>query len=120
MAFGSKENVRTYTAEGAGIVRGVFVIFGSSDNQVSLCGAGGDMIGIAQNDAAAGEPCEVARPGDGAEMLLAATLARGVYVKSDAAGKAVAAGTARTGAMLVESGVANDIVGCEVVSFEQA
>jgi len=119
MSFDSRENVRTYKTETA-IVKGTFVKFGTDDESVVTCGANEDMIGVAQDDADDATCVEVAKAGSGAVLLLGATLARGVFVKSDANGKAVAAGTARTGAMVAESGILDDLVGCEVMLFQQA
>lgn len=114
-----KPFILTYKAEAA-ITKGQFVKFGADDLSVLPAGDGEDVIGIAQNDAAAvGDPVEVAKPGGGGRVKLSATLARGAAVASNASGlaKAPASGD-RVGAVLEESGAANEIVSCSVLIYQ--
>jgi hypothetical protein len=83
---------------------------GSGD--VVLAGAGEAAIGFLFNLPALGETVEVATIGGGALGVSAATIAAGVFVKSDANGKLVAATTANDLAIArtMKSSVANDVV----------
>ena len=108
------------SADGA-LEIGQFVKAGSDNEHVAACGANEDMIGIAQSDAAAAEDVvAVALPGGGALVKAAATLSAGAFLKSDASGHSVAAGTARTGGMLLEDAVDNDLCSAMVTIFQQA
>ena len=113
----SEPRLQTYLAESA-IVKFSLVKFGADDEHVVQSAAGTDAnVGIAMNDAPLAEdPVEVALPGGGGKLRLAATLARGTFVVSDASGDGVApTASDRLGAFLQESGVDNDIVAVEVV-----
>lgn len=114
----SEPRLQTYKAGGVVAIHS-FVKFGADDEHVVQSAAGTDAnVGIAMNAAAAAEdPVEVALPGGGGKLRLAATLARGTFVASDASGDGVAPIAAnRLGAFLQESGVDNDIVAVEVVA----
>jgi len=118
MASSSAPNFKAYKSDAA-VGQFLFVKAGTDEKHAALAGAGENTIGINMGDAvtAAEKLLEVARPGGGGKITLAATLAAGVFVKSDASGEAVAAvATDRAGAMLVEGGVANDVVACEVIA----
>lgn len=83
---------------------------GSGD--VVLAGAGEAAIGFLTNQPKSGEVAEVSTLGGGALGVSAATIAAGVFVKSDAAGKLVAATVAGDLAIArtMKSSVANDVV----------
>jgi len=82
----------------------------SGDNGCNLCGAGGDAVGVILNKPVSGAAAEIG-VGPRVSITLAATLAAGAEVMSDAAGKAVAWVTAnRSLGYLLEGGVANDVV----------
>lgn len=76
----------------------------------NTAGAGGDAVGVQLNKPAISTPIEVGT-GPMVPVLLAATLAAGAEVMSNAAGAAVAWVTAnRSLGYLLEGGVANDVV----------
>ena len=101
------ESTRQYT----------FVKAGAADDEVLKCGAGEKAIGIVMNKPVgeSGEELEIARLGGGALIKAAAVLARGVSVKSDANGNAVAAATTDWSAGLIDEAV--DAIG-DVVAIE--
>lgn len=83
----------------------------SGDNGCDLCGAGGDAIGTLLNKPPSGGPAEIGI-GPRVPITLAATLAAGAEVMSDAAGKAVAwTTTNRSLGYLLEGGGNGDVVG---------
>jgi len=117
MSSSSAPSIKAYKSDAA-IGKFLFVKAGTDEKHVALAGAGENTIGINMGDAvtAAEKLVEIARPGFGGKITLAATIAAGVMVKSDAAGKAVAAvATDRAGAVLVDAGVSGDVVACEVI-----
>jgi len=83
---------------------------GSGD--IVLAGAGDPAVGFLFNLPKLGEVTEVATIGGGALAVSAATIAAGVFVKSDAAGKIVPATTANDLAIArtMKSSVASDVV----------
>jgi len=83
---------------------------GSGD--IVLAGAGEAAIGFLFNSPQLGDVTEVATLGGGAKGVSAGTIAAGVFVKSDANGKLVAATTANDLAIArtMKSSVADDVV----------
>lgn len=82
----------------------------SGDNGCDQCGAGQDAIGTQLGKAASGAPAEIG-VGPRVPITLAATLAAGAEVMSDANGKAVAwTTTNRSLGFLLVGGGANDVV----------
>lgn len=84
----------------------------STDNGCDLCGAGGDAIGTlsASSKPVLGQPAAV-DVGPVVAITLAATLAAGAEVMSDAAAKAVAwTTTNRSLGYLLVGGIAGDVV----------
>lgn len=83
-------NTKTYTAEGAGLTRGLCMKAGANVGGVNLqTAAGGQVIGIlAESTIAIGDPAAVVRDGD-TPAIAGAAIAYGAYVKSDAAGRVI-------------------------------
>ena len=99
---------------GAAVLPYRFCKFGSSDTAIVTAAAATDaIIGVSGQVGApaAGQQIDITLMGIG-EVTLAANLARGVLVTSDANGAAVAAATAnnRIAGTLLMSGVAGDVV----------
>ena len=108
----------TYKADGviAADKQYHFAKFGSGDDKVVLSGADENAIGTIMTKPCGkdGEELEIAGPNGGAKVKVAGALAAGTLIKSDAAGKAVAA-TGRSDALgqLDEASTAADqIVAC--------
>lgn len=94
-----------------------FVKHGTNDNEVILCGAGENAVGVLQNAPTSGLPAEVAMLGGGALLKVAGVTASGDLLKSDASGLGVV--TAVDGdnvfARAIFDGVANDVIEVERV-----
>lgn len=89
-----------------------FVVF-SASNTVTLAGANGKTVGILQDaPAAAGRAADVASLGQRAKLKIAATLTFGELITSDSSGLGVQVDAASEwfGAMVIQDGVANDII----------
>ena len=97
---------------GAALSQYQFVKFGAAEDTVIPCSANDElMMGVAQGAAASGEICEVAIIGGGSQIKLAATLARGAEVATNASGLGKAAAAAGyVAGVVMASGVAGDIV----------
>ena len=92
-----------------------FVKHNANNGEMDSSGANDDSLGVLMTAPKQDEHGEVHRPGNGAKIRLAATLARGAKVKPNADGHAVVATTGqRYEAILEEGGVDNDIVPCLV------
>lgn len=91
-----------------------FVKFGSSDEQVSRCGAAEKGFGVYMNqndNAAIGDCAEVAHLGGGALIELGGTIARGDSIASNATGQGVLATAGQWApGVAMESGVAGDVI----------
>lgn len=105
-----------------------FVKFGTAAGTVTAVTAATDkVVGILYDymvDGKAGDTADVALVGGGAQVVVAATLAAGTKVTSDATGKAVAAVSGDQVCALLEnigtSAIAGNIVACEVMDHELA
>lgn len=87
----------------------LFAVISGNDG-CNAAGAGGDAVGVILNKPASGAPAEIG-VGPIVPITLAATLAAGAEVMSDAASKAVAWVTAnRSLGYLLQGGVAGDVV----------
>ena len=90
----------------------------AADDQVLKCGAGEKAIGIVMNlpTNTVGEELEIAGLGGGALLKMAAVLARGVDIASDANGEGVAAATTQWSPALVDEAVnaIGDVVAVEL------
>ncbi len=103
---------------GATIARGQAVKFSTDDDTVVKSAASTDRhLGIAQNDAEAGQPVEIAIPGGGGFGKAAGTIVRGdlLGVNTDGELVKVAAQHDIIIAQAKESAVDNDIFALEVV-----
>lgn len=121
MASSYKPSILAFAA-GAAITKGMAVKFGADDEHV-VKGAAvtDDLIGIAQNDAAAAEDTvEVALPGGGGKALLQTTVVRGNLLVSHTDGKLKPIATAndRVIAIAMASGVAGDIIPVHIVACQ--
>jgi len=109
--------------ETAAITPGLFLKKGTAENGVVVAGAGEQSLGISLGSSPSesipvGEHADVVILGI-TKVMLAATLTAGDDVAPDAAGKAVAIGSTAgniyfRGATLLESGVAGQLVDCQV------
>ena len=100
-------SVCTHTAAAA-IKRGQFVKFNAGN--VTPCSVAGEQaFGVANNDAASGQPCEVVLVGV-ALVRTAAALSVGAAVTTDANGNAVAASTSghKINGVMQQSGIVVD------------
>lgn len=99
-----------------------FVKFGADDETFVVCSANDEAVhGVSQGPAAvAGDPLEIACLGGGAQIKLAATLARGAEVATNTSGtgKAAAAGGYIAG-ILMASGVSGDVVPMILVPYQK-
>lgn len=113
-----KPNMQTFKA-GADLSakRYCFAKFGAAEDTVVAAGAGEDAIGVVMNAPANGELAEVALFGAGGLVKLAGNVARGEFIKSDANGAGVKAGTAAdlANAQAMASGVSGDVVPVMIV-----
>jgi len=109
--------------ETAAIANGIILIKGTAENQVKISGANGAAVGIAsvsQPSTATPVGEEISQIFGGVtHVLLAATLTRGDFFESDAAGKAVAVGAVADSqrnvvGQLIESGVSGELIECHV------
>jgi hypothetical protein len=107
----------------------------AADGKVTQAGAGERVIGISQRGtrrspyidstnraAAAGEPLQVYEQHEECALHVAGTVAPGDYLKSDADGKGVAAGTDAddVGAIALQAGVADDLIKVKVHIAERS
>ena len=108
--------------ETAAITPGLVVKKGTAENGIVVAGAGEQSYGLSLGSSPSesipvGEHADVVILGI-TKVMLAATLAAGADVEPDAAGKAVALATGSgqhfRGATLLESGVAGQLVDCQV------
>lgn len=103
--------IKTYCLEGAS-EHYTFVKFGSADDKVAQSLAGERAFGINMtSDLVDKDFCEVAHNGGGALIKLAATVARGQSIKSDASGKGILAVAGDFAPCIcMQSGVVGDVV----------
>ena len=120
MSVNTAPRYRTFKAAGA-ITQYSFVKWGADNESMLACGANDKPMGIYQGEdtLASGDLGEVALPGGGAMLKVAETVALGKFLTPTAAalGEVVDAAGEVCGAVAYESGVANDIIGVEVVIF---
>ncbi len=95
-----------------------FVKLGTSAQQVNICGAGEQMIGIRRNSPAINKPVEVVISGIAKLTVGAGGCSKGATLKSGAAGEGIATTTDRdiVGAIALEAGVENDVISVLIVS----
>ncbi len=121
MAASSTPRIKTFKAGGT-IPAFSFVKFDTAKDTVVVCGANERAIGIHMGSAsiAEGERAEVALPGGGAKLLVSETIALGKLLTSTATGKGEVADAAGEfcAAIAHEDGVANDIIGVEVIAMQ--
>lgn len=118
MASSSEPKILAFKAAAA-IAKGKAVKAGADIDHVAVCSAGTDnAIGIVQNIGLAAEDVlEVAVSGGGAKALLGGTVAVGDALTADSNGALVATTSNADNiiAVAMQSGVAADIIGVEVV-----
>lgn len=113
----SHSEPRPLTFKAGGTITGkTFVKFGADDQTVVAAGAGERAIGIAVEDSVSGDMVEVHLFGGGSKLKLAGTVTRGMFLKSDAAGKGVKATAAADfcPAFAMASGVVDDVIAVEL------
>ncbi len=121
MAVSSTPKTYTFKASGA-ITNHTFVKFGATKGLVVQCGANERAIGIynGEADASDGDMVEICLPGGGALLKVSETVALGKLLTSTAAGLGEVADAAGEwcGALAYEDGVANDVIGVEVIATQ--
>lgn len=112
--------IQSFKSSGV-IAPNTFVKFGATKDLVAACGLNERAIGIAQNNAntADGDSVEVVVAG-GAKLKCAETIALGKFVTSTAAGLGEVADAAGewVGAIAMEDGLVNDIIGVRIEGFQ--
>lgn len=122
MASYTKRRIYAYKSADASIVLGQLFKFGSADDTLTAVAANTDkFVGFNQSDAnevtAVGDQLEIAEIGGGAKALLGGTVTRGDDLMWSSAGLVSATSSARVCAVAKASGVLNDLIPVEVVSF---
>jgi hypothetical protein len=109
MATRHTDRITLVAAADLSTKQNLFAIVSGSDG-CNVAGAGGDAVGVILNKPTSGQPAEIG-VGPLVPITLAATLAAGAEVMSDAAGKAVAwTTTNRSLGYLTQAGVSGDVV----------
>lgn len=112
--------IKGFAVETIALTPGLFVKKGTAENGIIKAGAGERAYGLSKGSEytesiAVGDHADVALPGEVAKVMLAGTLTAFDEVAPDADGKAVAIGAVEgdtyfRGAVLLESGVAGELV----------
>ena len=115
-------NIKTYKASADYSTTGQYLFVKLSDDEtVVVCSTKGeDNIGVLMNAPSSGTAAEVAMIGGGALIELAGTIVRNAKITTNGDGEAIepdAAGQIIS-AMVLESGVDGDVVGCNLTIGE--
>ena len=116
----SQPRIITFSAESdLSALQYTFVKLGTAKHQVDAAGANGRAIGILMNAPVAGGVAEVAINGGGAKLKVSETVALGKLLTSTSGGLGEVADAAGEwcAAIAFEDGVANDVIGVEVIQM---
>lgn len=127
MAASFKPNAKSYKANGAIKANSFVKLDTSSTNTknpgIVAAGAGDAILGVSLNDsdAASGDEVEVGLPGGGARLKISGTVLLNQSIKATTNGYGIVTTTAgdKVGAMAIEGGLANDIIGVHVIRGEK-
>lgn len=117
MAWSQGLETRTYLAAADLSAKQYFIVNANSSDRINIAGAGGQAVGVLQDDpAAAGRAACVAVSGV-SKVVAGGTCTAGSFAASDSAGKAVnaASGDIAIGKFRSGTSTAGDIVSMEVM-----